>query len=103
LGGILSTMTKEEIDCEDPKNEDHPDCECGYADDDGYDRWSDDRLDRLWDIKKEREMLYKKLLLCETHGNHNDERDELEKKLVKNLTGSSKHWLDMNSVHGDWV
>ena len=94
-------MTKEEIDCEDPENEDHPDCQCSYDEDAAYDSWADDRVIRYYEILKERQLLYKKLLLCSYSSNHNDERDELEKQLVYNLTRNKKNWVDMNSIHSD--
>jgi len=52
-------------------------------------------------LQKERQLLYKKLLLCSYSSNHNDERDELEKQLVYNLTRNKKNWIDMNSIHSD--
>jgi len=69
--------------------------------DDAYDAWADSRTEDYFDILKERQVLYKKLLLCTYNGNHNDERDELEKKLVYNLTRSRDNWIDMNSIHNE--
>ena len=95
-------MTKEEIDCDDPENADHPDCQCEYdRGDEDYDAWADDRVGDYFDILKERQELYKKLLLCTYNGNHNNERDELEKKLVYNLTRNKDNWIDMNSIHSE--
>ena len=95
-------MTKEEIDCDDPENADHPDCQCdGYDEDRDYDVWADGRVEDYFDILQERQDLYKKLLLCTHGGNHNNERDELEKKLVYNLTRSKDNWIDMNSIHSE--
>ena len=73
-----------------------------YVDEDmAYDSWADDRVIRYYEILEERQLLYKKLLLCSYSSNHNDERDELEKQLVSNLTGDKKNWIDMNSIHSD--
>ena len=73
-----------------------------YFDEDrDYDVWADDRVGDYFDILKERQELYKKLLLCTYSGNYNDERDELEKKLVYNLTRSKDNWIDMNSIHSE--
>jgi hypothetical protein len=92
-------MSKEEIDCE--EFPEHEDCKCMYDDGDAlYDAWADDQVGYFFDHLKERKELYKKLLLCDYNSNNNNERDELEKKLVKNLTGEDGLWLDINSIHG---
>jgi len=72
-----------------------------YDEDRDYDAWADSRTEDYFDILKERQELYKKLLLCTYNGNHNNERDELEKKLVYNLTRSKDNWIDMNSIHSE--
>lgn len=87
------------IDFEDAVDETY---EEEYFDEDAdYDRWADDRVGDYFQILQEREELYKKLLLCDHHSNHNDERDELEKKLVYNLTRNKDNWIDMNSIHSE--
>jgi|TARA_R110002110_G_scaffold382924_1_gene594233 hypothetical protein len=94
-------MSKEEIDCE--EFPDHEECQCSgdpSDNDDAYDAWADDQVGYFFDHLKEREELYKKLLLCDYHSNNNTERDELEKQLVKNLTGEDGLWLDINSIYG---
>ena len=68
--------------------------------DDAYDAWADDRVIAFYEAIEAREKLYKKLLLCDYSGK-SDKRDELEKKLVKNLTGQSGLWLNMNNLH-EW-
>lgn len=73
-----------------------------YFDEDrDYDAWADGRVEDYFDILQERQDLYKKLLLCTHSGNHNNERDELEKKLVYNLTRNKDNWIDMNSIHSE--
>jgi len=68
--------------------------------DKGYDAWADQQVDYFYDHLKERQMLYKKLLLCDYSTNNVKERDELEKLLVKNLTGEDGLWMNINSIHG---
>ena len=88
-------MTKEEIDCDDPENKDHPDCQCdGYDEDQAYDAYIDGIVEDYFDRLDERQGLYKKLLLCDYHGNHNKDRDDLEKQLLKNLTGTDMGWKE---------
>ena len=78
-------MTKDEVDCEDPENEDHPDCQCGGDDDREYDAWADERVCQFYERLEDRAELYKQLLskkqLTEKR------RAYLEKMLVENLTG----------------
>ena len=88
----------EEIDCDEfPENEE---CQCRDTSDEDYDAWADDQVDYFFEHLEKRQELYKKLLLCDYHSNNNDERDELEKQLVKNLTGENGLWMDINSIHG---
>ena len=98
-------MTKEEIDCDDPENEDEEECQCREPNDDAYDAWADERVGEYFDILKERHALYNSLLKLweneRTHTNKVAERDELEKQLVRNLTGEDGLWLNMNSFH-EW-
>ena len=89
-----------EIDCDEfPEDEE---CLCRDTSDDDYDAWADERVDQFFEILEERKKLYTQLLLCDYRSNNNSERDELEKKLVKNLTGKDGLWRDINSIHGDW-
>lgn len=90
----------EEIDCE--EFPEHEECKCSDPNDDdsAYDSWADDQVGYFFEHLEERKKLYEELLLCDYHSNNNDERDELEKKLVKNLTGEDGLWLDINSIHG---
>lgn len=37
-----------------------------------------------------------------THTNNVEERDNLERGLVRNLTGDYKHWQSINSIHDKW-
>ena len=78
-------MTKDEVDCEAPENEDHPDCQCGGDDDREYDAWADERVCQFYERLEDRAELYKQLLskkqLTEKR------RAYLEKMLVENLTG----------------
>lgn len=37
-----------------------------------------------------------------THTNNVDERDNLERGLVRNLTGDYKNWQSINSIHDKW-
>lgn len=94
---------KTDIDCDEtPEHEECQNDECNQADnsDEEYDAWADDRVEYYYERLEARKKLYKELLLCSYHSNNNAERDELEKKLVKNLTGEDGLWLDMNSIHG---
>jgi len=87
-----------EIDCNEfPEDEE---CQCRDTSDDDYDAWADDQVGHFFEHLEERQELYKKLLMCSYNSNNNDERDELEKKLVKNLTGEDGLWLNINSIHG---
>jgi hypothetical protein len=94
-------MTKEKIDCE--EFPEHEECQCYDPNDtdEAYDAWADDRVGEFYDVLKERQELYKKLLSADHSTNDVTERDELEKQLVKNLTGKSGLWLNMNSIH-EW-
>ena len=87
-----------EIDC----NEfpEHEECQCRDTSDEDYDAWADDQVGYYYEHLEKRQELYKKLLLCDYHSNNNAERDELEKQLVKNLTGEDGLWMDTNSIHG---
>ena len=87
-----------EIDC----NEfpEHEECQCRDTSDEDYDAWADDQVGYYYEHLEKRQELYKKLLLCDYHSNNNAERDELEKQLVKNLTGENGLWMDTNSIHG---
>jgi len=88
----------EEIDCNEfPENEE---CQCRDTSDEDYDAWADDQVGYYYEHLEKRQELYKKLLLCSYSSNNNNERDELEKKLVKNLTGEDGLWLNTNSIHG---
>jgi|TARA_R110002020_G_scaffold16421_5_gene57969 hypothetical protein len=95
----MTDIDEEEVDCE--EFPDHEDCKCMYDDGDAlYDAWADDRVSDFFTALEEREKLYKKLLLCD-HNGKSDERDELEKELVYNLTGKRGLWLNMNDLH-EW-
>ena len=80
-------MTKDEVDCEDPENADHPDCQCDFDDGDReYDAWADERVIQFYERMEGRADLYKQLL---------SKKDltakriaYLEKMLIDNLTGS---------------
>ena len=37
-----------------------------------------------------------------THTNNVEERDNLERGLVRNLTGDYKNWQSINSIHDNW-
>jgi hypothetical protein len=54
----------------------------------------DEIVGYYFDRLRERQELYKKLLLCDYHGNHNEERDNLEKELLRNITGTDKDWVE---------
>ena len=67
----------------------------GYDDEDqAYDAYVDGIVEDYFDRLDERQGLYKKLLLCDYHGNHNKDRDDLEKQLLKNLTGTDMGWKE---------
>lgn len=96
---IKMTNIEEEIDCE--EEPDHEECKCMYDDGDAlYDAWADERVIDFFTALEERKKLYQKLLLTD-HDRKNDERDELEKELVYNLTGQRGLWLNMNDLH-EW-
>jgi hypothetical protein len=43
-------MSKDEVDCEDPENADHPDCQCDFDDGDRqYDAWADERVIQFYE------------------------------------------------------
>ena len=89
-----------EIDCD--EFPEHEECKCSDPNDDdsAYDSWADDQVGYFYEHLEERLELYKKLLTTDHSTNNVKERDELEKKLVKNLTGEDGLWLDINSIHG---
>ena len=62
--------------------------------DDAYDAMMDEIVGDYFDRLRERQKLYKKLLLCDYHGNHNEERDNLEKELLINITGTDRDWKE---------
>ena len=78
-------MTKDEVDCEDPENEDHPDCQCDGDDGDRqYDAWADERVCQFYERLEGRAKLYEQLLAEPVPKNI----AYLEKMLIDNLTGS---------------
>ena len=78
-------MTKDEVDCEDPENADHPDCQCDYDDGDRqYDPWADERVIQFYERMEGRAELYEQLLAEPIPKNI----AYLEKMLIDNLTGS---------------
>lgn len=78
-------MTKDEVDCEDPENADHPDCQCDYDDGDRqYDAWADERVIQFYERMEGRAELYEQLLAEPIPKNI----AYLEKMLIDNLTGS---------------
>ena len=87
--GIEMTLP-DSINFEDEYNEGM----AAYDEDQAYDAWVDDIVGDYFYRLKERQELYKKLLLCEYHGNHNIERDNLEKELLRNLTGTDQDWIE---------
>ena len=90
---------KTDIDCD--ETPEHEEClNQARNSDEEYDAWADDRVEYYYERLEARKKLYEELLLCSYHSNNNTERDELEKKLVKNLTGEDGLWLDINSIHG---
>ena len=62
--------------------------------DDRYDAMMDEIVGDYFDRLRDRQELYKKLLLCDYHGNHNTERDNLEKELLINITGTDRDWKE---------
>ena len=57
-------MSKDEVDCEDPENADHPDCQCDFDDGDRqYDAWADERVIQFYERMEGRADLYKQLLI----------------------------------------
>jgi len=78
-------MTKDEVDCEDPENEDHPDCQCDFDDGDRqYDAWADERVCQFYERLEDRAKLYEQLLADPSP----KKIAYLEKMLIDNLTGS---------------
>ena len=74
----------------------------GYDDGDaGYDAMMDEIVGDYFDRLRARQELYKKLLLCDYHGNHNTERDNLEKELLINITGTDRDWKEDAGRHKD--
>ena len=104
-------MSKEEIDCDDPENEDREECQCREPDEDAlYDAWADEQVEMFYEVLEERYRLYQALIKLwdekddrgynTTHTNNVDRRDYLEKKLVRNWTGEDGLWRNINSIHG---
>ena len=79
-------MSKDEVDCEDPENADHPDCQCDFDDGDRqYDAWADERVIQFYERLEGRADLYKTLLAKKQLS---DPQKALhEKMLIENLTG----------------
>ena len=78
------------------------DIEEPYDDGDaGYDAMMDEIVGDYFDRLRDRQELYKKLLLCDYHGNHNTERDNLEKELLINITGTDRDWKEDAGRHKD--
>ena len=74
----------------------------GYDDgDEAYDAMMDEIVGDYFDRLRKRQELYKKLLLCDYHGNHNTERDNLEKELLINITGTDRDWKEDAGRHED--
>ena len=69
--------------------------------DDRYDAMMDEIVGDYFDRLRARQELYKKLLLCDYHGNHNTERDNLEKELLINITGTDRDWKEDAGRHKD--
>ena len=79
-------MSKDEVDCEDPENADHPDCQCDFDDGDRqYDAWADERVIQFYERMEGRADLYKQLLKKDLTAKR---IAYLEKMLIDNLTGS---------------
>ena len=78
-------MTKDEVDCEDPENVDHPDCQCGGDDDREYDAWADERVCQFYERLEDRAEMYKHLLSKTKKAEAS--RAVWEKMLIENLTG----------------
>ena len=104
----MNSLAEEELDCDDPENKDNPDCQCKWEDD-AYDRWADDQVEMYYEVMEERHQMYRTLLELwdktddrgykQTHTNNVDERDNLERRLVRNLTGEDGLWRNINSIH----
>ena len=69
--------------------------------DEAYDAMMDEIVGDYFDRLRDRQELYKKLLLCDYHGNHNEERDNLEKELLINITGTDRDWKEDAGRHKD--
>ena len=72
-----------------------------WGTDEAYDAMMDEVVGDYFDRLRERQELYKKLLLCDYHGNHNEERDNLEKELLINITGTDRDWKEDAGRHKD--
>ena len=78
------------------------DIEEPYDDGDAqYDAMMDEIVGDYFDRLRKRQELYKKLLLCDYHGNHNTERDNLEKELLINITGTDRDWKEDAGRHNE--
>ena len=78
-------MSKDEVDCEDPENADHPDCQCDFDDGDRqYDACADERVIQFYERMEGRADLYKQLLKKDLTAKR---IAYLEKMLIDNLTG----------------
>ena len=66
-----------------------------------YDAMMDEIVGDYFDRLRKRQELYKKLLLCDYHGNHNTERDNLEKELLINITGTDRDWKEDAGRHNE--
>ena len=82
-------MTEYEVDCEDPENADHPECQCDDDGDRQYDAWADERVIQFYERLEDRAELYKLLLSKKTEATQKRLNDEMlwEKMLIENLTG----------------
>ena len=79
-----------------------PDEDEEYDDGDaGYDAMMDEIVGDYFERLRKRQELYKKLLLCDYHGNHNTERDNLEKELLINITGTDRDWKEDAGRHNE--
>ncbi len=72
-------------------------------DDSAYDAWADNRVEEFYARLEERISLMKELveLYKVKNAKKVDERDNLEKELVQNLTGDKKHWKEDKTSNQD--
>ena len=77
------------------------DIDQSWGTDEAYDAMMDEIVGDYFDRLRKRQELYKKLLLCDYHGNHNTERDNLEKELLINITGTDRDWKEDAGRHKD--